>query len=121
MGPRLNHGGTDTTDGDGLTTLATTGTERGLPTPSQLLRPMPKPSFGGTEAMGEDGLTTLAITGTERGPPILSQPLRLMPRLNPGGMDIMDGVGHMAITGVNKYWSGWMMSKTLTEAFIKGL
>jgi len=119
--PRLNPGGTDTTDGDGLTTLATTGTERGLPTPSQLLRPMPKPSLGGTEATDGDGLTTLAITGTERGPPILSQPLRLMPRLNPGGMDIMDGVGHTAITGVNKYWSGWMMSKTLTEAFIKGL
>merc|ERR1711973_672103 len=93
--PRLNTGGTDTTDGDGLTTLATTGTERGLPTPSQLLRPMPKPSLGGTEATDGDGLTILAITG----------------------MDIMDGVGHTAITGVNKYWSGWMMSKTLTEAF----
>jgi len=66
--PRLNPGGTDTTDGDGLTTLATTGTERGLLTLSQLLRLMPKPSLGGMEAMDGDGLTTLAITGMERGP-----------------------------------------------------
>jgi len=106
--PRLNPGGTDTTDGDGLTTLATTGTERGPLTLSQPQRPMPKPSLGGTEAMDGDGLTTLAITGTERGPLTLSQPLRLMPRLNPGGMDIMDGVGHTATTGVNNYWSGWI-------------
>merc|ERR1711931_411679 len=104
--PKPNLGGTEAMDGDGLTTLAITGTERGPLTLSQPQRPMPKPSLGGTEAMDGDGLTTLAITGTERGPLTLSQPLRLMPRLNPGGMDIMDGVGHTATTGVNNYWSG---------------
>merc|ERR1712198_244467 len=93
--PRLNHGGMEAMDGDGLTTQAITGTERGPLTLSQPQRPMPKPSLGGTEAMDGDGLTTLAITGTERGPLTLSQPQRLMPRPSLGGMKLWMGMASL--------------------------
>merc|ERR1711915_572343 len=104
--PRLNPGGTDTMDMDGLTTLATTGMERGPLSLNLFQSLMPRLNPGGTDTTDMDGLTTLATTGTERGLLTLNQPQR--PKLSLGGTEIMDGDGHMVTTGVN--WLNGMIS-----------
>merc|ERR1712135_21838 len=92
--PRLSHGGTDTTDMDGLTTLATTIMERDLLTLSPLQWLMPRLSHGIMAAMDTLGHTMVA-TGMERG--LLTPSPLLMLRLSHGIMAAMDMGGRTTL------------------------
>merc|ERR1712180_504322 len=82
--------------GDGPTTVAT-GTERGLPTLSQLPLLMPRLNHGGTATTDTHGHTTV-MPITERGLQTLNQPPMLMPSQSHGGTEAMDTVGHTTVT-----------------------
>merc|ERR1719187_2572533 len=113
-----SHGGTEATDMDGHTTVATTITERGLPMPSPLPMLMLNPSHGGMAATDMDGHTTVATTITERGLPMPSPLPMLMLNPSHGGTEATDMDGQTtATTGVELMRS--MQQDSLTMAFIK--